>query len=713
MAKRKKDVEKDDVPSKGGVLVVVESPTKAKTLTKMLGPGYTVKASVGHIMDLPKSRLAIDVDSGFQPEYILVKGKAKIKKELQSLASRSDRVLLASDPDREGEAIAWHLSRILDIDPSSPCRVLFHQITKDAVLEALKEPESIDMAKVDAQQARRILDRLVGYTLSPLLWKKIRYGLSAGRVQSVALTILCRREKEIETFEPQPYWVVEVQASSEDNRVYRLKVEKKDGKSLMVKGRPLKIDSEEMALEISETIAEDGIEVTSFFTREGRRKAPAPLKTSTLQQEAARRLGFSPRRTMRVAQSLFEGINVPGRGLTGLITYMRTDSLRLAPEAVNSIRGFVKGRWGEKYLPEKANVYFSGGRAQDAHEAIRPTDVSLTPENLKTELSSEQFRLYDLIWRRTVACQMSPARIDNSILEARSGPYGLRQKGAVVRFDGWGIVWPVESKDDLISPAVEGERLGVDEIFRERKDTKPPARFSEASLIKTLEEEGVGRPSTYASIVETLYDRAYVEKGEEGHLVPTALGRTVDEFLLEHFDGESESPIVNTGFTATMEESLDLVEEKIRNWIDVVSQFWEPFTEAIAKAEKAPRVPPPPPELIGEDCPECGKPLVRKRGRFGEFIACSGYPECKYTRAILKKIGVPCPVCGQEHGGEVVQRKSKKGRVFFGCSRYPDCDYVSWNKPSPSRCPECGGVMEFKGRSRTPQCVSCGHKGLS
>ncbi len=711
MAKEKKESKKPR-PFSGGTLVVVESPTKAKTLTKILGPGYTVKASVGHIVDLPKSRLAIDVDAGFQPEYILVKGKAKIKKELQSLASKSERVLLASDPDREGEAIAWHLAGLLGIDPNSSCRVLFHQITKDAVLQAMDEPTPIDMDKVDAQQARRVLDRLVGYTLSPLLWKKIRYGLSAGRVQSVALTILCEREKEIEKFEPQPYWAVEVKASSDDGRRYCLKVEKRGGKSLMVKGKPLKIDSQEIAQDIHDTVHREGVTVTSFMTREGRRKAPAPLKTSTLQQEAARRLGYSPRRTMRVAQSLFEGVNVPGRGLTGLITYMRTDSLRLAPEAISAIRSTVVSLWGGSYLPDKPNVFSSVGRSQDAHEAIRPTDPTLRPEDLKNVLSPEQHRLYDLIWKRTVASQMAPARIDNTVVEAESGQYGLRQKGAVVRFDGWGKIWPIDSKDDLISPAVEGESLAVEDVVMDRKETKPPARFSEASLIKTLEDEGVGRPSTYASIVETLYDRAYVEKDDDKHLVPTALGRTVDDFLLSHFSVDSVSPIVNTGFTATMEESLDEVEESKKEWVKVVSLFWEPFTHAIEEAEKAPKVPPPPPEPIGESCPECGKDLVKKRGRFGEFIACSGYPDCRYTRAILKKIGVPCPKCGQDQGGEIVQRKSKKGRVFYGCSRYPDCDYVSWNKPASHKCPECGGDMEFKGRSKTPVCASCGHKGV-
>lgn len=697
---------------KVGTLVIVESPTKAKTLTKMLGAGYTVKASVGHIVDLPKSRLAIDVEDNFKPEYILVKGKAKIKKELQSLASKGDRVLLASDPDREGEAIAWHLAGLLDIDPSTACRVRVNQITKDAVLKAIDSPEPVDMARVNAQQARRILDRLVGYTLSPLLWKKIRYGLSAGRVQSVALTILCDREKEIEAFVPQEYWIINVNSSSDDGRKYCLRVEKKDGKSLLTGSRPLKINSADMATEISETVVTSGVMVKSFSVKEGRRKSPTPFKTSTMQQEAARRLGFSPRRTMRIAQSLFEGVNVPGRGLTGLITYMRTDSLRLAPEAVDSIRSFIESRWGKKYLPDSPNIFHAKGRAQDAHEAIRPTDVSLEPSVIEEVLTPEQFRLYDLIWRRTVASQMPQALIDNTVVEAQSGPYGLRQKGAVVRFKGWGEIWPIEMKNDLIDPAVEGESLSVLSVDKDRKETKPPARYTEASLIKALEEQGVGRPSTYASIVGTLFDRAYVEKDEDRHLVPVALGRTVDGFLLDHFDAKSISPIVNAGFTATMEESLDRVEENRENWIDVISAFWKPFTEAIAEAEKADKVPPPPPELIGEDCPECSKPLVKKRGRFGEFIACSGYPECRYTRPILKKTGIPCPKCGSDQGGEVVQRKSKKGRSFYGCSRYPDCDFISWNKPAMEKCPECGGLMEYKGRSRVPVCIDCGHKGV-
>ncbi|PIE54251.1 MAG: DNA topoisomerase I [Dethiosulfovibrio peptidovorans] len=697
----------------GLTLVVVESPTKAKTLTKMLGSGYTVKASVGHIMDLPKSRLAIDVDDGFQPEYILVKGKAKIKRELLSIAAKSDSVLLASDPDREGEAIAWHLAGILGLDPQSPCRIRVHQITKDAVREAVKAPTPIDMAKVDAQQARRVLDRLVGYTLSPLLWKKIRYGLSAGRVQSVALTIICQRETEIEQFEPQVYWEIEVRGDADDGRAYRLRVERKDGKTLLVRDRPLKINSAEMAQDIVDTVNMEGLTVVSFTTKEGRRKAPSPLKTSTLQQEAARRLGFSPRRTMRVAQSLFEGVSIPGRGPTGLITYMRTDSLRLAPEAVRAIRDHISDRWGATYLPDKPNLYVTKGRAQDAHEAIRPTDVSLTPDTLQAVLTPEQYRLYDVIWRRTVASQMVHARVDNSILDCVSGAYGLRQKGTVVRFEGFGVLWPLDARDDILAPAVEGEKLTVIAAEQERKETMPPARYTEASLIKNLEDQGVGRPSTYASIVETLYDRAYVEKNEDRHLVPTGLGRSVDGFLLDHFDSRSVSPIVNPGFTATMEESLDKVEENEKNWVDVVAHFWGPFTDAISEAEKAPRVPPPPPELIGEDCPECSSPLAKKRGRFGEFIACTGYPNCKYTRPILKNIGVQCPICGQDKGGEVVQRKSKKGRrTFYGCSRYPDCDYVSWNKPAAEKCPECGGNMEFKGRSRKPVCTKCGHKGI-
>ncbi len=692
-------------------LIIVESPTKAKALTKMLGTGYTVKASVGHIVDLPKSRLAIDVEHHFQPEYILVKGKAKVKKELQEAAAKAGRILLASDPDREGEAIAWHLARLLGVDPASECRVRVHEITRDVVTSAVASPGTIDMNRVEAQQARRVLDRLVGYTLSPLLWKKVRRGLSAGRVQSVALAIICQREREIQAFVPQDYWTVTVQASASDGRRYQLRVEKEGGASLLQEGKTLKIDSLEKAQAIEKALCSNPLTVDSFVTREGRRNAPAPFRTSTLQQEAARRLGFSPKRTMAVAQSLFEGVNVPGRGMVGLITYMRTDSLRLAPEAVAQIRQVIGQDWGAKYLPARAVAYQAGANAQDAHEAIRPTDVTLKPQVLKEALSPEQFRLYDLIWRRAVASQMAQAQVDSSTITALGGPYELKAQGTSVAFEGWGALWPLEIKNDLLSPAQPGEVLTLEEVKSEQKQTKPPARYSESTLIKTLEEDGIGRPSTYASIVETLYDRDYVRRDEDRHLTPSHLGQVVDRFLCGYFSEGSPSPIVDVGFTSTMESFLDQVEAGERSWDEVVGSFWKPFTEAIEAAQEAPSMAPPPPEPTGELCPQCGKALIRRRSRFGEFVGCSGFPECTYIQPAQKKIGVPCPKCGADQGGEMIQRKSKKGRTFYSCSRYPDCDFVAWNRPAGINCPSCGAPMEYKGRSTTPQCPSCGHRG--
>ena len=697
---------------KGKTLVLVESPTKAHTLTKMLGSRYLVKASMGHIRDLPKSRLAIDIENDFEPEYILVKGKAKLKNELVKFASEADRVLLAADPDREGEAIAWHLSEILGVDPASPCRIRIYEITKKAVKDAVSDPQPVDLNKVYAQQARRILDRLVGYSVSPLLWKKIRYGLSAGRVQSVALNLICSREREIDAFVPREYWIVTVKASSEDGREYEMRVESFGGRSLLKDGRPFLIHNAEEAARIEEEISGSDIIVRDFTKKESPRKALAPFKTSSLQQEAARRLRFSPRRTMRVAQSLFEGVNVPGKGLTGLITYMRTDSLRVAPDAVAAARELIVSCYGEGLLPEKPNYFSSKGRSQDAHEAIRPTDVKLDPEDLKPHLQSDQYKLYSLIWKRFVASQMRPAIIASVTLDADAGSYGLRQTGAHLVFKGWSEVWPLEMKDQVLAPALPGERLDLQGIEKEQRFSKPPGRYSEARLIRALEDNGVGRPSTYASIVETLYDRSYVEKDEESKLKPTPLGMTVDGFLLEHFFGKDQSSIVDAAFTARMEDSLDDVEENTQDWLGVVRSFWNSLDHTISAAAMAPRVPLPEPEPIGEDCPECGSPLVKKRGRFGDFIGCSGYPECRYTRPILDKIGVLCPKCGETEGGEIIAKKTRKGRrrTFYGCSRYPECDYISWYRPTGEKCPVCGGVMEQKSRGKAPVCASCGNK---
>ena len=689
----------------GRTLVIVESPTKAKSLTKMLGPKYVVKSTLGHIRDLPKSRLAIDVDHNFAPEYILVKGKAKVKNELAAIAGKASRVLLASDPDREGEAIAWHLCEILGIPPESPCRVRFYEITPGAVKEAVKVPEKVNMNKVEAQQARRILDRLVGYTLSPLLWKKIRRGLSAGRVQSVALALVCAREREIKDFKPVEYWIVTVNASAGDGRAYALRVDSLDGKTLWKDGKSLHITSEEFVKTLVEEIERSSLSVTDFKVRESLRAAPAPFRTSTLQQEAARRAGLSPRRTMSIAQELFEGIALPGRGPTGLISYMRTDSLRIAPEALEKCRNFIASHYSAEHLPAKANIYASKGRSQDAHEAIRPTDVSIVPESLEGILSSDQMKLYSLIWKRYVASQMSPARVANATLSARAGRVGLRQLGESLVFPGWGAVWPLDLKGDFLQPALAEELLSVDGVDRDQKFTRPPARYSEASLIKVLEDEGVGRPSTYASIVETLYDRGYVSRNEDRRLQPTSLGMTVDEFLQAHFKDESLSAIVDTGFTARMENSLDDVEEGMTPWLSVLREFWEVFRRTMSRAESAPPLALPAPEPTGDPCPECGKPLVRKNGRFGEFIACSGYPACRHTEPVLAKTGAVCPSCGR---GEIVRRKSRKGKTFYGCSRYPECDFVSWNPPSGNTCPLCGTATMTTGRKGGETCPKCG-----
>ena len=691
----------------GKVLIIVESPSKAATLSNMLGKNYIVKSSKGHMKDLPKSRLAIDIEHNFEPEYILVKGKAALKNELLKLASESSHVLLASDPDREGEAIAWHLADILGVNLSEKCRVRFYEITANAVKAAVQNPDYIDLNKVDAQQARRILDRLVGYTLSPLLWKKIRYGLSAGRVQSVALNLICEREREIMKFIPDPYWVIIAQAKNGKNN-YELKAEKLDGKSLMKNSLPLLINTEEKAKEIIAEIKANKIIVSEFKTKNVSHSAPAPFRTSTLQQEASRKLSMVPSQTMRVAQALYEGINIPGKGHVGLITYMRTDSLRISNEALASCRDFIAKNFKPEYLPKKANSFGTSSKnmkVQDAHEAIRPTDINLTPDSLKDALTPEQYKLYSMIWRRFTACQMSEAVSAKATLKAEAGRVELRQEGEILTFDGWSCVWPIDLKGSELAKVKEGEILTLTKVQSENKFTKPPARYSEAGLIKTLEENGVGRPSTYATIAGTLEGRGYIEKNEEKRFFPTGLGLTVDEFLAQYFNRKDLSSIVDAGFTAQMEKELDEVEEAQRKWLDVVGEFWKEFSTTVDEAQDAPRVPLPEPEPIGEKCPDCGHDLVKKRGRFGEFIACSNYPECKYTRPILSTIGVKCPKCGE---GDIVQRKSKKGKSFYGCSRYPDCDYVSWNRPAGEKCPECGHDLYRRGS--TIYCDNCKYK---
>lgn len=684
--KAPKKIDKDAPASTyaGKTLVVVESPAKAKTLGKILGSGYRIEASVGHVRDLPKARIAVDVEHDFEPEYINVRGKAALIKSLQRASGASARTLLASDPDREGEAIAWHLATLLGIDPASDCRIRMQEITEQGVKNAVSTPDRIDMDLVDAQQSRRILDRLVGYNLSPLLWYKVQRGLSAGRVQSVALRIICEREEEIEAFVPEEYWLLDVGARAPGDRGYTLRVGKKNGKNFVP-------ENEEQSRQAEETIRGNPIIVENYKVKESKRAPLPPFKTSALQQEASRRLGFSPRRTMRIAQSLYEGVDIPGRGPVGLITYMRTDSLRLAPEALESSRRYIEKEIGKEYLPEKPNFYMPKGKAQDAHEAIRATDPFLTPAMLALHLRLEQLRLYELIWNRFIASQMAPAKVARAMIEAKCAEYGMKQAGIVVLFPGWGKVWPLGVKDVQIPPAEEGEELQLADIKREQKFTMPPARYTDAGLVKVLEEKGIGRPSTYASIIETLSDRGYVDRGEEDKkLVPTKLGRVVNTFLVRYFP-----KVINADFTASMESDLDAVESGTENRTEVIRRFWENFKptldEVSATAERMQIEP----AEIGEDCPECGKPLVIKRGRFGEFIACPGYPECKYTRRIVKTTGIKCPKCEE---GELIRRKAgkgkAKGRFFYGCSRYPDCDFVSWKKPNAKTAKEAQGEEE-------------------
>ena len=656
----------------GKTLVVVESPTKARTLEKILGADYKVIASIGHVRDLPKGRLAIDVENNFEPEYIQVRGKADLIKTMKMASEASGKTLLASDPDREGEAIAWHLATLLGIDKGSKCRIRMHEITKNGVMSAVSSPDNIDIDLVDAQQARRVLDRLVGYQLSPLLWYKVQRGLSAGRVQSVALRIVCEREDEIEKFIPEEYWLIDACAASADAaRNYTLRVEK-------YKDKPITIADEKQADAVEKALKAGKLVVTDFKTKENARAALAPFKTSTLQQEASRRCSFSPKRTMHIAQSLFEGVDIPGRGPTGLITYMRTDSLRLAPEAIEASRKFIKEAFGADYLPKEPNHFVPKGKAQDAHEAIRATDPQLTPRSVKQYLTPEQFRLYELIWSRHIASQMADARVARSTLVCRDGDYELRQTGVTVTFDGWGKVYPLGVKDTELKKAVKGEELDIRSIKKEQRFTQPPARYTEAGLVKVLEEKGIGRPSTYATIIDTLSIRSYVVRGEEDKkLVPTKLGRLVNTFLVRYFP-----MLINVDFTAGMEKELDQIEAGDLKWHDVMKEFWGGFKPVLDDVSAHAESMRPEPEYIGEKCPECGGELLLRRGRFGEFIACSGFPNCKYTRKIVKSTGVKCPKCGE---GELVRRRATKGktkgRFFYGCTRYPDCDYVAWKKP--------------------------------
>lgn len=674
------------------ILVIVESAAKVKTIGKILGKNYKVKASVGHIRDLPKSKLGIDVDNNFEPQYITIRGKGEILKEIKTEAAKVDRVLLATDPDREGEAIAWHLQTAMKLTPGSKCRIEFNEITKEAIKQAIKNPRSIDVDRVNAQQTRRVLDRLVGYNLSPLLWSKVRKGLSAGRVQSVAVKLICDREKELLAFNPEEYWTIETSLMANKKDLFLAKLSS-------YKAKKIEVGSAEQKDNVLAELKKAKFQVTNIDKKEKRRRPSAPFITSTMQQEASKRLNFFSSRTMRVAQELYEGLTLGKEGTVGLITYLRTDSTRVAGVAQQEAMDYITAQYGREYAPETPNIYKSKKSAQDAHEAIRPTSIDRSPEAIKAYLSRDQYRLYKLIWERFTASQMSPAVYDTVTVEIEAGDYGLRAHSSQLKFPGYKKVYndleEEEAKNPI--PAIKPKQnLQLKEILPEQHFTQAPPRYTEASLVKILEEKNIGRPSTYAPIIDTILKRHYVER-ESKQFVPTELGFIVVDLLNEHF-----RDILDVEFTAKLEENLDAIEDGEIDWKLVIKEFYVPFKEDLDKAQDLIEKVEIKDEEAGRDCPKCGKPLFIKYGRFGKFIACSGFPECRYTESLNEEIGVGCPLCGQP----IVALKSKKGRKYFGCKAYPECNFRSWNKPTGEKCPRCGDAMvEKASRGQEPQIV--------
>jgi DNA topoisomerase-1 len=739
-------------------LVIVESPAKAKTIEKILGKGYTVKASVGHVRDLPPKRLGVDLQDDFAPEYIVIRGKAKVLDELRSSAKRAGKIYLAPDPDREGEAIAWHIAQELDGKKRDTIyRVLFNEITPRAISAAMRNPGRIDEHKVNAQQARRILDRLVGYQISPLLWRKVRRGLSAGRVQSVALRLICDREKEIEAFVPQEYWTVTVVLEGDQPPSFAAQLTK-------IGAKKAQIHAGEVAQAIAAQLRNAQFVVGDVKTRERRRQPPAPFITSRLQQEGANRLRFSARKTMTLAQGLYEGLSIGPDGVVGLITYMRTDSTRVSEDAQRETLEFISATYGQGYAPDKPNVYRSKKSAQDAHEAIRPTSTLRIPEQLQSYMDRDHLALYQLIWARFVASQMRPAIFDVTTADIQAGEFGLRASGSVLKFDGFLKVYTEdqptarEGTDEeanlsrALPPLASGQVLRVVEVKPEQHFTQPPPRYTEASLVAELEKRGIGRPSTYATILSIIQDRNYVET-KERKFYPTELGRLVSDLLVEHFPD-----VMDAEFTAAMEDLLDQVEEGKKPWVGVLRDFYDPFEKNLqAASQRMPSVK----DMVEpttEVCEKCGKPMVIRLGRYGKFLACSGYPECKATRPlkteetetnnvgvltsevcdqcgspmVVRKgrygeflacsaypackvarpmpLGVSCPTAGCT--GALVQRRTKRGRLFYGCNRYPDCQYTLWSKPVPMPCPECQApFLVEQGNPRKGKFLRCMREG--
>lgn len=677
-------------------LVIVESPSKAKTIGKYLGSNYTVIASVGHVRDLPKSKLGVDLEDDFEPQYIAIRGKGDIIKELRKEAKKAKKVYLATDPDREGEAISWHLAYLLGIDLNEECRIVFNEITKNTIKEAIKHPRKIDLNLVDAQQARRVLDRLVGYQISPLLWRKIRKGLSAGRVQSAALKIICDRENEILNFDSKEYWTINAEFK---------KGRKFSAKLAEYKGKKVSIDNKTENDAILSELNKNKYVVTNIVEKERTKKPFAPFTTSSMQQEASNKINFNTRKTMMVAQQLYEGVEIKKRGTIGLITYLRTDSVRISDEAKRAAKEYIVENFGDKYYSN--NIYSNKKKdIQDAHEAIRPSDITLDPELIKDSLSSDQYKLYRLIWCRFMASQMAAAKFDNLQVDIENGDYTFKANGSKLTFDGYQKIYKSASEDDkdkILPELAVGEELTPIEVLGEQNFTQPPSRYTEASLVRELEDKNIGRPSTYAPIVSTIIERKYVKR-EKKSLAPTELGFLVTNLMEEHF-----KEIVDVGFTAGMEDKLDDVESVGRPWKNIIREFYGPFAKELEAADEAIEKVVIEDQPTGDICEICGKPMVLKSGRFGDFIACSGYPECTNTKPIVQTTGVKCPKCGSD----IIARKSRKGKLFYGCSGYPDCDQVYWYKPSDKKCPKCGELLVHRrGKNTTLVCANmkCDYK---
>ena len=672
-------------------LVILESPSKAKTIKKILGPNYKIEACVGHIRDLPKSQLGVDLEHDYEPKYITIRGKGDILANLRKLAKSAKKIYLATDPDREGEAISWHLMHALKLDEKNTERITFNEITGNAVKKSLKEARPIDMDLVDAQQARRVLDRVVGYRISPLLWKKVRKGLSAGRVQSVVLKLICEREDEIELFDPVEYWTLEAKMAK-GSFIARYNAADND---------KFELKTEADVQEIIKRAGENDFTVKEVKQGTRTRKPPAPFTTSTLQQEASRLFSYAPSRTMRIAQQLYEGIDVAGEGAVGLVTYIRTDSPRISDDAYADATAYITEKHGEKYLPAARPEYKARGRAQEAHEAIRPTGASRTPESLKNSLTGEQFKLYKLIWERFIGSQMIAATYDTLSVKLTAGDTHWRAGGSLLAFDGYLAVYSKneDAEKDIKIPALTvGDTVKVAEMLPAQHFTQPPPRYSESSMVRTMEDLGIGRPGTFAQTMTTLLHRGYVTK-ESKVLFPTELGEIVNEIMTDYF-----SDIVDTEFTAHMEDELDRVELGEMEWKKIIRGFYPNLAEKIASAE----------EQIGEievkdevtdiPCEHCQRLMVIKYGRFGKFLACPGFPECRNAKPLFEETGKPCPQCG----GKVVIKKSKKGRVYYGCDNYPECEFISWNLPTGENCPECGQYLVIKGRKRRViACSAC------